>query len=49
VRTCLLKFVRINRATYRAGLEKMFLPVIVNAMLDIEVKAIASRPLSAKR
>jgi hypothetical protein len=30
-------------------LEKVFLSIIVNAMLDIEVKAIASGPLSAKR
>jgi len=49
VRTCPLKFVRMNRATYRAGLEKMFSPVIVNAMSDMEVEAIASGPLSAKR
>ncbi len=31
------------------GLEKVFLTIIVNAISDIEVKAIASRPLSAKR
>ncbi len=30
------------------GLKKVFLSVIVNAMSDMEVKAIASRPLSAK-
>ncbi|CZS87940.1 related to interferon-induced GTP-binding protein Mx [Rhynchosporium graminicola] len=31
------------------GLEKIFSPVVVNAMLDAEVEAIASEPLSAKR
>jgi len=30
-------------------LKKVFLSVIVNAISDIEVKAIASKPLSAKR
>ncbi len=30
-------------------LKKVFLSVIVNAMSDMEVKAIASGPLSAKR
>jgi hypothetical protein len=30
-------------------LEKIFSPVVVNAMSDTEVKAIASEPLSAKR
>jgi hypothetical protein len=29
-------------------LKKIFSPVIINAILDIEVKAIASKPLSAK-
>jgi hypothetical protein len=31
------------------GLEKIFSPVVVNAMSDTEVEAIASEPLSAKR
>ena len=31
------------------GLEKIFSPVVVNAMSDAEVEAIASEPLSAKR
>jgi hypothetical protein len=31
------------------GLEKIFSPVIVNAMSDMQVEAIASRPLPAKR
>jgi hypothetical protein len=31
------------------GLEKIFSPVVVNAMTDVEVEAIASEPLSAKR
>ncbi|KAE9378323.1 dynamin family protein-like protein [Stipitochalara longipes BDJ] len=31
------------------GLEKIFSPVVVNAMSDVEVEAIASEPLSAKR
>jgi hypothetical protein len=31
------------------GLEKVFLSVIVNAMSDMEVEVIASKPLSAKR
>ncbi len=31
------------------GLKKVFLSIIVNAILDIEVEAIASRPLSTKR
>lgn len=31
------------------GLEKIFSPVVVNAMSDKEVEAIASEPLSAKR
>ncbi|KAH9217655.1 P-loop containing nucleoside triphosphate hydrolase protein [Leptodontidium sp. 2 PMI_412] len=31
------------------GLEKIFSPVVVNAMMDAEVEAIASEPLSAKR
>jgi len=31
------------------GLEKVFLSVIVNTMSDMEVEAIASGPLSAKR
>jgi len=30
-------------------LEKIFSPVVVNAMSDTEVEAIASEPLSAKR
>ena len=30
-------------------LEKIFSPLIVNAMSDMEVEAIASGPLSAKR
>ena len=30
------------------GLEKIFSPVVVNAMSDTEVEAIASEPLSAK-
>jgi hypothetical protein len=30
-------------------LEKIFSPVVVYAMLDMEVEAIASEPLSAKR
>ncbi len=31
------------------GLERIFSPVVVNAMLDAEVESIASEPLSAKR
>ena len=31
------------------GLEKIFSPVVVNAMSDTEVEAIASEPSSAKR
>jgi hypothetical protein len=31
------------------GLKKVFLSVIVNAILNIKVKAIAFKPLSAKR
>jgi hypothetical protein len=31
------------------GLEKIFSPVVVNAMSETEVKAIASEPESAKR
>jgi hypothetical protein len=31
------------------GLEKIFSPVVANAMSDTEVEAIASEPLSAKR
>ena len=31
------------------GLERIFSPVVVNAMSDIEVEAVASEPLSAKR
>ena len=31
------------------GIEKIFSPVVVHAMSDTEVKAIASEPLSAKR
>jgi hypothetical protein len=31
------------------GLEKIFSPVVVNAMSDTEVEAIASEPLSARR
>ena len=30
-------------------LKKVFLSIIINAISDIEVKAIASRPLFAKR
>jgi hypothetical protein len=31
------------------GLEKIFSPVVVNAMSDTDVEAIASEPSSAKR
>jgi hypothetical protein len=31
------------------GLEKIFSPVVIYAMSDTEVEAIASEPLSAKR
>jgi len=31
------------------GLQNIFSPVVVNAMSDVEVEAIASEPLSAKR
>ena len=31
------------------GLEKVFSSAVVNALLDMEVEAIASEPLSAKR
>jgi hypothetical protein len=31
------------------GLKKVFLSVIINTILNIEVKAITSRPLSPKR
>ncbi|KAH6662058.1 hypothetical protein B0J14DRAFT_571244 [Halenospora varia] len=48
VRTCPLTSVRMNRATYRAWLEKVFSPVVVNAMPDTEVEAMAFEPLSAK-
>jgi len=49
VHTCSLKFDKINRATYHAWAREDLLTVIVNAMSDIEVEAIASRLLSAKR